>query len=210
MPVWQPSPSCRACWCKSMTSWSRVSSGRVRGRVRGPSPESGKSWSRQLVRIALACGDSDLADDAVAIAAGSAARESQRLGEVLKEYDEMGASWDVSRVRGRLGVRRHLRRPRQPGGWPGLTDSELAVAGLVAAGRPSGSLRWTWWRWRPPALGATAYAVRPWPPLSWPRTGSVVRRATRHPLVVRGDWRAGKRFAVVGQSRRTGPSCRRP
>jgi hypothetical protein len=74
-----------------MTCWSRVSSGRVGGRVRGPSPEPGKSWSRQLVRIALACGDSDLADEAVAIAAGSAARESQRLSEVLKEYDEMGA-----------------------------------------------------------------------------------------------------------------------
>ena len=51
---------------------------------------------------------------------------------------EMGATWDATRVRGRLrrvGVRRNLRPARPATGWAGLTDSELAVVRLVAAGQ---------------------------------------------------------------------------
>jgi DNA-binding CsgD family transcriptional regulator len=60
------------------------------------------------------------------------------LGEALKLYAEMGATWDATRVRQRLrrvGVRRNLRPARPAQGWAGLTDSELAVVRLVAAGQ---------------------------------------------------------------------------
>jgi len=49
----------------------------------------------------------------------------------------MGAAWDATRVRGRLrrlGIRRNLQPARSAKGWAGLTDSELAVVRLVAAG----------------------------------------------------------------------------
>ena len=50
----------------------------------------------------------------------------------------LGAAWDAGRVRGRLralGVRRRLAAAPRPGrGWAALTDSELAVARLVAQG----------------------------------------------------------------------------
>jgi DNA-binding CsgD family transcriptional regulator len=151
----------------------------------------------QLVRIALACGDDQLAAEAVAIAerrternpsiasleaiatharglrdgdiaglrravqqfarsprrlAGTSAMEDlgrlliqggqtaegiRRLNEALELYAGMGAAWDATRIRGRLrrlGIRRNLRPARPAKGWAGLTDSELAVVRLVAAG----------------------------------------------------------------------------
>ena len=53
-------------------------------------------------------------------------------------YAETGATWDAGRVRARLrelGVRRRLvGRGRPETGWAAMTDSELAVARLVAQG----------------------------------------------------------------------------
>ena len=60
------------------------------------------------------------------------------LDRALKIYVRAGAGWDAGRVRGRLrasGVRRRLVAVQRPGrGWAALTDSELAVARLVAQG----------------------------------------------------------------------------
>ena len=60
------------------------------------------------------------------------------LGRALDVYSSVGAAWDAARVRGRLralGVRRRLVAVQRPGrGWAALTDSELAVARLVAQG----------------------------------------------------------------------------
>ena len=59
-------------------------------------------------------------------------------GRALELFARAGAVWDASRVRGRLralGVRRRLVAAPRPGrGWGALTDSELAVARLVAQG----------------------------------------------------------------------------
>ena len=151
----------------------------------------------QLVRIALACGDEELADEAVEtaqrrddrnrgvpslagvaahahglrdgdvaelaravellassprrLAAASAAEDLGRLlavqgrpaeaiaqlTEALEVYAATGAAWDATRVRRRLrglGLRRHLQAERPSRGWADLTDSELAVVRLVAAG----------------------------------------------------------------------------
>jgi DNA-binding CsgD family transcriptional regulator len=60
------------------------------------------------------------------------------LGQALQLYSNAGASWDTARVRSRLrelGVRSRLVKTARPSrGWAGLTDSEIAVARLVAAG----------------------------------------------------------------------------
>jgi DNA-binding CsgD family transcriptional regulator len=60
------------------------------------------------------------------------------LDRALLLYDQVGATHDASRVRARLrplGVRRRMASPRRPGhGWGAMTDSELAVARLVAQG----------------------------------------------------------------------------
>ncbi len=60
------------------------------------------------------------------------------LGRALEVYAHAGAAWDAGRVRGRLralGVRRRLVTVQRPGrGWAAMTDSELAVARLVAQG----------------------------------------------------------------------------
>jgi len=60
------------------------------------------------------------------------------FGRALVLYAEAGAAWDAGRVRGRLralGVRRRLVSAQRPGrGWAAMTDSELAVARLVAQG----------------------------------------------------------------------------
>ncbi len=60
------------------------------------------------------------------------------FGRALELYAHAGATWDAGRVRGRLralGVRRRLAAAPRPGtGWAALTDSELAVARLVAQG----------------------------------------------------------------------------
>jgi DNA-binding CsgD family transcriptional regulator len=60
------------------------------------------------------------------------------LGRSLEIYARTGAGWDAARVRARLragGVKRRLlpvERPSQ--GWEALTDSEAAVARLIAEG----------------------------------------------------------------------------
>jgi DNA-binding CsgD family transcriptional regulator len=60
------------------------------------------------------------------------------FGRALEVYAQAGAAWDAGRVRGRLralGVRRRLVAAQRPGrGWAAMTDSELAVARLVAQG----------------------------------------------------------------------------
>jgi DNA-binding CsgD family transcriptional regulator len=61
-----------------------------------------------------------------------------KLGRALEIYAQLGASWDAGRVRRRLrslGVRRRLPAvPAERNGWAALTDSELAVVGLVVQG----------------------------------------------------------------------------
>jgi DNA-binding CsgD family transcriptional regulator len=70
-------------------------------------------------------------DGALPLAVGS-------LGRALEIYAQTGAAWDAGRVRGRLralGVRRRLVAERHSGkGWAAMTDSELAVARMVAEG----------------------------------------------------------------------------
>ena len=60
------------------------------------------------------------------------------FGRGLELFAQAGAAWDAGRVRGRLralGVRRRLVAAQRPGrGWGAMTDSELAVARLVAQG----------------------------------------------------------------------------
>ncbi|MEA2579676.1 MAG: hypothetical protein QOE83_568, partial [Actinomycetota bacterium] len=62
----------------------------------------------------------------------------EAFGRALVLFAQLGATWDAARVRGRLramGVRRRLvaaQRPRS--GWGAITDSDLAVARLVAQG----------------------------------------------------------------------------
>jgi DNA-binding CsgD family transcriptional regulator len=60
------------------------------------------------------------------------------LDAALVVYADAGAGWDAARVRQRLrerGVRRRLvARERPMNGWGAMTDSELAVARLVAQG----------------------------------------------------------------------------
>jgi DNA-binding CsgD family transcriptional regulator len=60
------------------------------------------------------------------------------FGRALELYAHAGAAWDAGRLRGRLralGVRRRLVAAQRPGrGWAAMTDSELAVARLVAQG----------------------------------------------------------------------------
>jgi DNA-binding CsgD family transcriptional regulator len=60
------------------------------------------------------------------------------LSRALRTYSDTGATWDTARVRSRLrelGVRSRLVKTVRPaGGWAGLTDSEIAVARLVAEG----------------------------------------------------------------------------
>ena len=62
----------------------------------------------------------------------------EALDLALVAYAETDASWDAGRVRSRLrehGVRRRLApRERPETGWAALTDTELAVARLVAQG----------------------------------------------------------------------------
>ncbi len=70
--------------------------------------------------------------------AGAVEAAVDALDDALVLYAEAGAAWDAGRVRGRLrdhGVRRRLvPRERPETGWAAMTDSELAVARLVAQG----------------------------------------------------------------------------
>jgi DNA-binding CsgD family transcriptional regulator/tetratricopeptide (TPR) repeat protein len=69
---------------------------------------------------------------------GETAAGIEALDLALVVYAEGEASWDAGRVRSRLrehGVRRRLApRERPETGWAALTDTELAVARLVAQG----------------------------------------------------------------------------
>ncbi len=68
----------------------------------------------------------------------TATRPWRFLAGRWKLYAQAGAAWDAGRVRGRLralGVRRRLVAVQRPArGWAAMTDSELAVARLVAQG----------------------------------------------------------------------------
>ncbi|HUE27337.1 MAG TPA: LuxR C-terminal-related transcriptional regulator, partial [Solirubrobacteraceae bacterium] len=70
--------------------------------------------------------------------AGAADAAIEAFDDALALFAEAGAAWDAGRVRGRLrdhGVRRRLvPRERAETGWEAMTDSELAVARLVAQG----------------------------------------------------------------------------
>ncbi|MET7330136.1 AAA family ATPase [Nonomuraea sp. NPDC005650] len=72
---------------------------------------------------------------------GASAREQaiESLDRALDGYQHIGALRDAARVRARLralGVRRrHWDQPQRPAfGWDSLTDTERAVAGLIARG----------------------------------------------------------------------------
>jgi DNA-binding CsgD family transcriptional regulator len=86
--------------------------------------------------IALASALEDLSQ--VRINSGERETGVQALDEALVVYDHAGAAWDASRTRGRLralGVRRRLVSADRPdSGWAAMTQSELAVARLVAQG----------------------------------------------------------------------------
>jgi DNA-binding CsgD family transcriptional regulator len=70
--------------------------------------------------------------------AGAMEAAIEALDGALVLYAEAGATWDAGRVRSRLrdhGIRRRLvARGRPENGWAAMTDSELAVARLVAQG----------------------------------------------------------------------------
>jgi len=70
--------------------------------------------------------------------AGAVDAAIEALDGALVLYTEAGATWDAGRVRSRLrdhGIRRRLvARERAENGWAAMTDSELAVARLVAQG----------------------------------------------------------------------------
>jgi DNA-binding CsgD family transcriptional regulator len=77
----------------------------------------------------------------LATESGAAAREQavSSLDQALDGYQCVGALRDAARVRARLralGVRRrHWAQPQRPAfGWGSLTETERAVAGLIAGG----------------------------------------------------------------------------
>jgi DNA-binding CsgD family transcriptional regulator len=86
--------------------------------------------------LALATALEDLAT--VTAENGDTQHAPDGFSRALELYVHAGAAWDAGRVRGRLralGVRRRLVSARRPGrGWASMTDSELAVARLVALG----------------------------------------------------------------------------
>ena len=86
--------------------------------------------------LALASALEDLA--VAQLRTGAPAAGVDTLGRALARYTEAGATWDAARVRRRLranGVRRRLVTSTRPNaGWAALTDSELAVVRLIAAG----------------------------------------------------------------------------
>jgi DNA-binding CsgD family transcriptional regulator len=86
--------------------------------------------------LALAAALEDLG--VISVGNGATPQAVDSLSRALEIYAQAGAAWDAGRVRSRLralGVRRRLVAERHPGqGWSALTDSELAVARLVAEG----------------------------------------------------------------------------
>jgi DNA-binding CsgD family transcriptional regulator len=80
-----------------------------------------------------------LEDLGVASVEGGARQEGlDAYGRALELYTRAGAAWDAGRIRGHLralGVRRRLVSAQRPErGWEAMTESELAVARLVADG----------------------------------------------------------------------------
>ncbi|MEU8177711.1 AAA family ATPase [Microbispora hainanensis] len=76
---------------------------------------------------------------AAASGVDASAKAVESLDQALDGYERIGALWDVARVRARLralGVRRrHWNQPQRPAfGWESLSDTERAVAGLIAKG----------------------------------------------------------------------------
>jgi DNA-binding CsgD family transcriptional regulator len=86
--------------------------------------------------LALASALEDLG--AARVKSGSTQGGIEALERALTIYAQSGAGWDAGRVRSRLrvhGVRRRLvTSEREETGWAAMTDSELAVARLVAQG----------------------------------------------------------------------------
>ncbi len=86
--------------------------------------------------LALASALEDLGG--VAVDSGGTRRGIAAFNRALALYAGAGASWDAGRVRQRLrslGVRRRVVPTQRPDtGWAAMTDSELAVARLVAQG----------------------------------------------------------------------------
>jgi len=86
--------------------------------------------------LALASALEDLG--AITVENGDTQHAVEAFSRALELYVHAGAAWDAGRVRGRLralGVHRRLVSARRPGrGWAAMTDSELAVARLVAQG----------------------------------------------------------------------------
>jgi DNA-binding CsgD family transcriptional regulator len=86
--------------------------------------------------LALASALEDLG--AITVEHGGTEQAVNAFSRALGLYAQAGAAWDAGRVRGRLralGVRRRLVPAQRPGqGWAAMTDSELAVARLVAQG----------------------------------------------------------------------------
>ena len=86
--------------------------------------------------LALASALEDLG--AASVKRGDTERAIDAFGRALTIYAQAGAAWDAGRVRSRLraqGVRRRLITSDRPEtGWAALTESERAVAELVADG----------------------------------------------------------------------------
>ncbi len=86
--------------------------------------------------LALALALEDLGD--ASVESGATQEGLDAYGRGLELYARTGAAWDAGRIRGRLralGVRRRLVSAARPErGWAAMTESELAVARLVADG----------------------------------------------------------------------------
>jgi len=94
-----------------------------------------REFARGPRRLALASATEDLGR--FLIASGQTADGAGRLRDALALYSDMGATWDATRARARLrrlGIRRNLQGTRPTRNWAGLTDSELSIVRLVAAG----------------------------------------------------------------------------
>src|SRR3984893_16119732 len=98
--------------------------------------EAGELYDGGTRPLTLALALEDLGD---ASAASGATQEGlEAYDRALLLYTQAGAVWDAGRIRGHLralGVRRRLVSAQRPErGWEAMTDSELAVARLVADG----------------------------------------------------------------------------
>jgi DNA-binding CsgD family transcriptional regulator len=96
-----------------------------------------EQFERASRPLALASALEDLGTQR--IAAGEEKEGIDDLDRALRIYVDAGAAWDARRVRARLrarGIRRRLvgSSDRPETGWAAMTDSELAVARLVAQG----------------------------------------------------------------------------